>query len=79
MESSIDKIPKKLKNDINAYKAEVTRITQELNVRDKIVQDMLIDKDRSHYYDSGNNSLIYGSPMPKNKEVLFYNLVDIGC
>jgi hypothetical protein len=63
---------------MNSYKAEITRITQDLSIRDKIVQDMLTDKDRSLYYESGNIPLLSGSPS-KNKDVDIIKLVKLSC
>lgn len=60
---------KKVKSDMNTFKAEIARLTNELSIRDKIVQEMLNDDRSAYNYESSyNNSNNYGSPMPKNKE-----------
>jgi hypothetical protein len=57
---------KKLKSDLNSYKAEIMKLSQDLAVRDKIVQEMMGDKDKSVFIES--TSYLQGSPV-KNREV----------
>ncbi len=62
---------KKLKADLNAYKSEIMKLSQDLAVRDKIVQEMMGDKDKSVFIESGNASFLQGSPV-KSREVRYY-------
>jgi hypothetical protein len=48
---------KKFKSEINSFKAEIARINQELFMKDKLIQDMIIDKDKSFNYESANATL----------------------
>ena len=59
---------KKLKTDLNAYKTEIMKLSQDLAVRDKIVQEMMGDKDKSVFVDSA--SYLQGSPV-KSREVRY--------